>query len=213
MTCPLCGLRKARRRCPALAQDICAVCCGTKRLVDIACPADCSYLTSSREHPPAVAVRQHQQDMALLYRSLADFSERQSRLFLLVATAVKQYAPPDLETLIDADVREAADALAATFETSARGVIYEHRPASRPAERLLVALKAPILEAGASGGTVFEREAAVVLRRFSTAAGEAALLDPGNPRALLTWLGRVLRGEPPAEASTPPGEPPRLIVP
>ena len=44
MVCPLCGERKAKRACPALNRHICAVCCGTKRLVEINCPADCVYL-------------------------------------------------------------------------------------------------------------------------------------------------------------------------
>ncbi len=53
MTCPLCSQRKARRACPALGHQICAVCCGTKRLTQIPCPSDCVYLASAREHPPA----------------------------------------------------------------------------------------------------------------------------------------------------------------
>jgi hypothetical protein len=57
MVCPLCGLRRARRACPALGKQICAVCCGTKRLVEIQCPSDCVYLAVSREHPPAAVVR------------------------------------------------------------------------------------------------------------------------------------------------------------
>src|SRR4029079_6022625 len=50
--CPLCGVRRARRGCPALGKQICAVCCGTKRLVEIQCPSDCAYLATAREHPP-----------------------------------------------------------------------------------------------------------------------------------------------------------------
>src|SRR5207247_6809666 len=42
--CPLCGTRRARRGCPALSQQICAICCGTKRLVQIQCPSDCTWL-------------------------------------------------------------------------------------------------------------------------------------------------------------------------
>ncbi|MCK7478268.1 MAG: hypothetical protein M0C28_13315 [Candidatus Moduliflexus flocculans] len=38
MDCPLCRQRAARRRCPALDRDICAVCCGTKRLAEIRLP-------------------------------------------------------------------------------------------------------------------------------------------------------------------------------
>ena len=215
VTCPLCGQRKARRRCPALGRDICPACCGTKRLGEIACPADCGYLASSREHPAAVVLRQQQRDTAFLYRVLTDFSERQSRLLLLVLTLVKQYTPPDLQRLVDEDVRDAADALAATFETSEKGLIYEHRPASIPAGHLLDAILPTLREAGAKGGAVFEREATAVLRRAGQSVEDAKALDPGNRWALLDWLDRVLRdskpdAEPTAEA---PADASRLIVP
>jgi hypothetical protein len=44
MKCVKCGLRKGKRACPALKGDICAQCCGTHRLKEISCPADCSWL-------------------------------------------------------------------------------------------------------------------------------------------------------------------------
>src|SRR5213593_1272785 len=42
--CPLCSARKGKRACPALRTTICSACCGEKRIVEIACPADCVYL-------------------------------------------------------------------------------------------------------------------------------------------------------------------------
>jgi hypothetical protein len=84
--CPLCGVRRARRGCPALGKQICAVCCGTKRLVEIQCPSDCPWLASAREHPPAVAVRQQQRDFGVMLEGMRDFSRRQSQLFILVTT-------------------------------------------------------------------------------------------------------------------------------
>src|ERR1700730_17038820 len=50
VVCPLCGERKARRACPALGLQICAVCCGTKRLAQLACPRPCAYLPASPDH-------------------------------------------------------------------------------------------------------------------------------------------------------------------
>src|SRR5262249_11210358 len=85
VVCPLCGTRKARRGCPAVGQQICPVCCGTKRLVEIACPGDCPWLASAREHPPAVAVRRHQRELGLVVQFMRDLNERQSELFFLVA--------------------------------------------------------------------------------------------------------------------------------
>jgi hypothetical protein len=212
--CPLCGLRKARRACPALNKQICAVCCGTKRLVQIQCPPDCVYLAASREHPAAAVVRQQQRDVGLVVHLMRDLNQRQSQIFLLVNTFLVRYEPPELQPLIDDDVAEAAAALAATLETSARGVIYEHRPASLPGERLMSALKPLLAEAGQNRGTSFERDAAVVLRRVEEAAREVRLSDAGNRRALLDLLGRVIRksdGESDPAPARP--EPTRLIVP
>jgi hypothetical protein len=146
--CPLCGTRRARRGCPALGQQICAVCCGTKRLVQIQCPTDCAWLASAREHPPAVIVRQQQRDVGLLVQFMRDFNERQSQIFFLVVTFLVRYEPPELQRVIDGDVAEGLAALASTFETASRGVIYEHRPASLQAERLIAALKPVLAEAG-----------------------------------------------------------------
>jgi hypothetical protein len=187
--CPLCGKRRARRGCPAAGRQICAFCCGTKRLVQIPCPADCSYLASAREHPPAVAVRQQQRDVGLLMNSMRDLSEGQSQLFMLINSFLQRYEPPPLQPLIDDDVIEAVAALADTFETAARGVIYDHRPAALPADRLATALKPVIALAGKHGGSAFERDAAVVLRRIEEVANQVR----SDQRAYLDWLGRVFK--------------------
>lgn len=216
MLCPLCGTRRARRGCPALAKEICAVCCGTKRLVEIQCPSGCTWLASAREHPAAVVVRQQQRDVALLVQCLRDFSERQSQLFLLVASVLVRYEPLELQPLIDDDVAEAAAAMAATYETGTRGVIYEHRPASLPAERLATALKSVLAAAGENLGSAFDRDAAAVLRRVEEAVHEVRATGQRHGRAFLDGLSRVMRK---TQAQGAEGPPPdgatasRLIVP
>ena len=155
-----------------------------------------------------------------------DFNERQSQLFFLVNTFLVRYdrEQPELQPLIDDDAAEAAAALAATLETSSRGVIYEHRPASLPAERLMGALKPLLAEVGGqAGGTAFERDAAFVLRRLEDAARRVRESDAGNRRAFLDLLGRVIKK---GDDATLPGDdrdagassagggtPPRLILP
>ena len=187
------------------------MCCGTKRLVEIQCPSDCVYLATAREHPPAAILRRHQRDVELLVRFMRDLNERQSQLFFLIAAFLLRYHPSELQPLIDDDVIEATAALAATFETASRGVIYEHRPASPPAERLATALKPLLAKAGQNGGTPFERDAAVVLRRIEEAACEAHAIDRDNRRAFLDLLGRVIPKS--DEPEPPPAASPRLIVP
>ncbi|MQA28918.1 MAG: hypothetical protein GEU82_03635 [Luteitalea sp.] len=213
MTCPLCGVRNARRSCPAIAQQICALCCGTKRLSEIRCPDDCGYLQSAREHPAAAIVRRQARDWSLLIEGARDLSATQTDLFLVLATFLADYQPSELHMLLDEDVTEAAGSLAATFETSARGVIYEHRPASLPAERLVSAIKPLLAEAGPRGGSSFERDAAVVLRKLEDAAARMRNLEPANRRSFVDLLRRVVRkpgGEPPPATQT---EPTRLILP
>lgn len=222
MSCPLCGTRRARRGCPAVGQQICAVCCGTKRLLEIQCPADCPYLATAREHPPAAAIRRERHDVDVLLPHLRDLSERQSELFFLLSAFLIRYEPPEFQTLGDDDVADAAAALAGTFETAARGVIYEHRPASLPAERLVTAMKTVVSEAIPRGGSASERDAAVVLRRIEQAAradrtGETSEgLGLSSRRAFLDLLERMLGDQAAFEA---PGTPQtdrdksRLIVP
>ena len=227
VTCPLCGERRARRTCPALGQQICTVCCGTKRLVQIQCPSNCTYLASAREHPPAAAVRQQQLDLGLLVQFMRDLSERQAQFFFLVTTFLLRYESPELQPLIDDDAAEAAAALAGTFETASRGLIYDHRPASLPAGRLVTALKPLIEEAGKDCGTAFQWDAAVVLRRIEEAARQVRIADPSNRRAFFDLLERIARtsDERPRSAERPDPavgaagkaegreEPSRLIVP
>lgn len=212
--CSLCGQRKARRSCPALSQQICPVCCGTKRLVEIHCPSDCVYLVSAHEHPAATLVRQQRQDVGLLVHFIRDLNRRQTDLFTDISTFVQRYEPHDLQPIIDDDVTEAASSLAATYETASRGVIYEHRPASLPAGRLADALRPLIEQAAKGGGSAFERDAAVTLRRVEEAAREARGADPSNRRAFLDLLNRVLKTPAGRDAEAPEAQhASRLIVP
>jgi hypothetical protein len=180
MVCPLCGERKAKRACPALNKLICAVCCGTKRLVEINCPADCIYLTTAKAHPPAVVQRQLEHDRALLLPLLGGMSERQARVFLMLAALIARHQGEAFQTLRDEDITLATEALAATLETSARGIVYEHRAATIPAERLLAELKAMVAEIAKEGGSGLERDAAIALRRLEAASREIAKSDPGG---------------------------------
>ena len=140
-----------------------------------------------------MVVRQQERDVGLLAQAMRDLNRRQSQLFFLVGSFLAQFQPTELQAPIDDDVAEATAALAATLETSARGVIYEHRPASLPAERLMTALKPVVAESTRGGGTPAERDAAVVLHRIADAARDARTADAGNRRAFLDLVGRILK--------------------
>ena len=189
--CPVCHQRKAKRACPALGKQICTVCCGTKRLVEINCPADCGYLTSARMNPPAVVRRQQELDRAMLLPLLQSLSERQARVFLMLAGVVARHQGELLHKLMDEDVAEAAAALASTFETAAKGIVYEHQPGSMPAARLMAELKTLVDEIAKTAGTSIERDAAIALRRLEHGARALASLKGGG-RELQPLLQRVL---------------------
>ncbi len=205
MVCPLCNQRKAKRYCPAKGAQICAVCCGTKRIVEINCPADCVYLASARSHPPAVVQRQVESDRAAMLPLLQGFSERQARVFLMLGSVIARHKGEGFQKLVDGDIAQAAEALAATIETASRGIVYEHQPASLPAARLLTELKSVVAEVSKAGGSGLERDAALALRRFEEAAKSTAKLD-ARSALFQELLARVL-SPPPGTTAEPPEEP------
>jgi hypothetical protein len=225
VVCPLCHQRKPKRACPALGQQICAVCCGTKRLVEISCPPDCGYLQAARANPPAVVQRQQQMDRAMLLPLLQGLSERQARLLLTFAAVTSRHQPDTLQKLVDDDIAQAAGALASTLETAAKGIVYEHQPASLVATRLMVELKRVADEVLKNAGSALERDAAIALRRIEHAATKMVTVRSAaapnssdsarqaeNEFQLL--LARVLTPPPgtePAETPAPPAS--SLIIP
>lgn len=192
MSCPLCRERAPRRFCPARGARICPVCCGTKRLVEIACPPACPFLASSRSHPPAVVRRQHERDAVWMSLVLEGLEERQQQLCWLVLQPVLGFSDPFLAPA-DADLAEAAAALAATYETAGKGVIYEHRAASLVGQRFGVDIRRVLVEAGIDSSRAMERDAVVVLRRIEAAARAAARPPGDGPTTLLDALRRVAR--------------------
>ena len=215
-TCPLCGRRRANRACPAKGQRICAICCGTKRLTEIDCPTDCSYLRASQTHPPAVVQRQQERDMLFVFQMIRELTARQQEI-LVVVQGFLRADRPDAAGLVDDDVARAARALADTYETASRGIIYEHVAALPSAARLGADIKALVEAARGKGATFQDADVAAALRCVERAADTAAQSLPGGDRAYLELLRRILRdtdaaGGPAPDARSHEDEP-RLIVP
>jgi hypothetical protein len=213
LKCPSCRERKPRRDCPALGATICTVCCATKRQVEIACPADCVYLTSARSHPPAVVQRRQERDVAFILPLVSDLTETQYRLLLLFQSTVVTHAAAAVPALRDDDVAEATSAAAATLETARKGIIYEHQAVSVPAQRLTSALAKVVADLGAQAGSQqarLERDGAVALRRIEQGARTAAkALEGDEAPVYLNLLTRMLKDPAaPAEAGAPGGASP-----
>jgi hypothetical protein len=221
MACPLCRQRRARRQCPALGRTICAVCCGSKRQVEISCPPDCGYLVAAQAHPPASVRRQQDRDLAFVMAMRDGLTASQSDLFLAVLSFVAGLHADPLLTLQDDDVAQGAAALSATYETADRGLIYEHRPQSLVAQRFVTDAKAflasLVAEADAATSRRVERDAAVVLRHLESGARGARTVVDEGPATALAIIGRFIaaaragrRAE--GEAGRPRVEPPQPLL-
>lgn len=169
------------------------MCCGTKRLIEINCPADCAHLAAAREHPAAVVKRQQEHDVALLTPTMRGLTERQHQLFFLFHSVVARHTPEGFAQLNDDDVAQAAGAVAATLETAARGVIYDHAADSVVAQRLAAELKAMLEEVRGRGTAVYDGEAALALRAIEAGARETRTRSAGGPTAYLALMGRLLQ--------------------
>jgi hypothetical protein len=206
MSCPECGQRKARRDCPALGRMICSVCCGTKRLVEINCPESCPHLVSARANPAAAVRRQHEADLAIVWPAVQHLTERQQQLFYLFHSVIAQHRPEGFARLVDADVADAAAAAAATLETAAKGVIYEHAAQSVVAQRLVGELMTLLKQAREQGAVVYDREAAISLRAIEAGARSVRAAGGGADDAYLVLMARLLqvnRRADPAGADAP----------
>jgi hypothetical protein len=199
------------------------VCCGTKRQNEIRCPADCSYLATSRAHPPAAVRRQQDQDLALLTPALAALSESRQQLFLFALTLIDRLRGDGLDAASDADAASAAAALAGTYETASRGLIYEQRPDAIPAQRIADGIKGMFDRLGRGRPSGFAADAAAVLRQVEDRVRAVQASAPGDPRAFLALAERMSKrlGGPvpdghPTEGEPAPGEPgggPSIIIP
>lgn len=219
-SCPLCQQRRPRRECPALGRTICAVCCGTKRQIEISCPPDCPYLSSARAHPAATVIRRRERDFRFLLPIMQDLSETQYRLLLAFQALVLRHAGSALPAPIDSDVGDAAGSLARTLETASRGIIYEHQPSSLPAQRLVTEMRDLLGQLQRDrGGRQAEADAIAVLRRIEQGARDAAAAFPDDgERAYLGLLGRMMHDLASAagsegDSASGPERPDTLIIP
>lgn len=129
--------------------------------------------------------------MRFLLPRIADLSETQYRLFMLAQALIVQSAASGSPAPIDGDVAEGVASVAATLETAGKGIIYEHRATSPPAQRIADEISAAVRDlvtrAGADGARL-ERDAAKALRALERTAREARteMMDAGHPDA--SWL-------------------------
>jgi hypothetical protein len=135
--------------------------------------------------------RQQDRDVAVLLPTISHLTERQQQVFFLVHSAIARHKPDALSRLLDEDVAQAAGAVAATLETAGRGVLYEHTPASLPAQRLARDITAMIAEVREHGAKLYDGEVAIALRAIERGARDIRKLTPED-NAYLSLMGRLL---------------------
>ncbi len=153
MSCPICQKRKPGRFCPAKAEQICPVCCGTEREITIDCPSDCAYLLSAHRYEDQ-HTRPVPPDTPLLdVRLSSDIVQRHPRLLSGLAFTIAKFRAAQPATS-DPDVLAAIQALAQSYKTLAAGIVYEQPPTGMLQHQLYDALAAYLAEVKQQPGKV-----------------------------------------------------------
>lgn len=142
MKCILCGKRKGKRHCPGKNSLICAKCCGEKRMIEVNCPADCTYLGSGHGHQVhrrfAHQFSENPAGAERYYETLYAFEG----VVVELERTILRYAS-EVRALSDRDVLEAVELLKRNCQTEQKGVIFEHHspnPLAEPLTRELTAV-------------------------------------------------------------------------
>lgn len=128
MKCLLCGRRKGKRFCPAKNALICPQCCAEKRVIEVACPRDCTYLRSGISYQSERKLNEQfgsDGDVHLKMRVLETIQELNWAVFLLEEEVVRFSL--ELRSLRDEQILEGVQLLQKTYATEQKGVIYEHQ--------------------------------------------------------------------------------------
>ena len=126
--CWSCEKVRGKRVCPARGGAlICSRCCGTKRQVEIQCPADCAFLHGA--DPSFRPDSQKREEARFLSRFLS-LNERQV-VFMLFLHHLLLSQRARFDGLADLELAEVVGAAAKTLETQEKGIVYRH-PTSSP---------------------------------------------------------------------------------
>jgi hypothetical protein len=126
MTCKICGIRRAKRSCPAVQGRICSICCGREREETLSCPLECESLRAARIHERGAEVNPDEfpnQDIRV-----TDAFLRENEPLLVTLGRATLLAGLETPGAVDSDVREALAGLIRTYLKLASGLYYESAP-------------------------------------------------------------------------------------
>jgi hypothetical protein len=210
MKCLLCESRKAKRFCPAKGAQICPVCCGSKREVEIDCPSDCVYLHAGREYESSKLARtslpprrtERLWEPSFLYECYP---------LMMGLSGVISVVRHNSSELADIDVQATFDSLLQTFSTLDKGIYYDFEPERLIQRELYLAIK-QFLHGPAESRLVSESHPTTtqildVLQFMKELCAEIILPRPKS-RAFLDHLEDVYR-----DFAQSRSQEPKLIVP
>ena len=139
--CQICNKRRARRHCPGVRGEICAVCCGEQRENTIDCPLDCEHLQEARRHEQPAPIDDLPNKEI---RVTEEFLREHEPLLLWISMALAKSM--EQQRAVDSDAREALEAVIKTYRTRESGLIYESRPQNPYAAAIVEAVQKSVEE-------------------------------------------------------------------
>ena len=127
MKCFLCNERKAKRYCPAKTRNICAVCCGEKRGIEINCPDDCKYFVNGQNYQQKKITNiRIKKDGIVAYQKKAELYRKNPELFAKIEFALVD-AYNQNNRLLNKDVVSALQIVLKTLKSETKGLLYKHK--------------------------------------------------------------------------------------
>lgn len=203
MKCILCDNRKAKRYCPAKRAEICPVCCGEKRGVEINCPPDCRYFVEGqKQHHKKVMHQRLRKEGARTYVRRAELYARNPEIFARIEMTFARSFRENKE-LKDTDLVSALELVQKTLETEKKGLLYQHQGDNTYSNRVsdnVLSVISELKDNPDVGGRINLDFLVSVMNEF---LGEAKFYSENekNPRAYLIHILRYYPEETPQEKS------------
>ncbi|MEO5922489.1 MAG: hypothetical protein ABIR70_01545 [Bryobacteraceae bacterium] len=141
--CKICNQRRAKRHCPGVDGEICAICCAEGREITIDCPRECPHLREARGHEAKIVLTADQVPNRDIEVS-EDFVRHHEHLVLMLGNTITRAM--EKGKAVDSDAREAIEAMIQVYRGLESGLIFESRLANPYAADIQDALKSMIEE-------------------------------------------------------------------
>ncbi len=206
--CPLCETRQPKRFCPAKGEDICSVCCGTKREVEIDCPSDCAYLQSGREYESRKSILPGPTTYRTERLWQDEFILSHTGIFLEMWKSILGVRGRYPE-IVDADLQAALESLVQTYQTLDKGIYYETLPGGSLQKEIYVALKS-VFDSAGQKADISRLKTGTILDclNFHREMGQGMNLSRPRSRVFLDQIEKMY-----GSTAANPIEEPRILLP